>query len=125
MFELFDSKVKIVDFHDDVINKIDIHIELGLSTTTRSNEIKYLNAMRNAFINDVNKIKNFNLELFYKDSKDGYKYCYYLENAQINFKKERRIGLRAKCLTSDYRDLVGKLIVMNLDFSDVIMQIIK
>ncbi|CAF1123276.1 unnamed protein product, partial [Brachionus calyciflorus] len=118
---MFSTKKEIIDYHEELRNKIDLKSEQLLQNLSRSNQNNFersriINSVRESLINKVTEIESFNLFNLSKQTK----FCFFVSNSKI-LNDKTNDDKKSSCFKND----IGILILLNIILPNKTLNLIE
>ncbi|CAF1087817.1 unnamed protein product, partial [Brachionus calyciflorus] len=111
-----------IEYHDEIINKIDIQTELILSKVILNDETNNLSQTRETLISKVNQLKLLNLDSFAKNKQSSFVYCHFLANLKQNVSRHTFNKIKAEF---GFQNKIGKLIISKIILNENVVSFIN
>lgn len=120
---MFKTKKDIVEYHEKLINEIDVHCEKILFKLSKNDENKddptNLDAIRELIISKIKEIETFNFSNLGKEAK----FCYLIPNSKGKIKT--KVPSNQKKWNFLFKNQLGVLIILNQVLPKVVLKEIK
>lgn len=122
------SRSQVIEYYEQLINKIDILTEKQILIETNEQEISILNDFRLNFIYKIKQIQDLSIKNFNSKNPFGNRFCFFIECGPSSNSQSFEILIPEEVTTQYsffFNNKIGNLVVVNQFLSEEIVKNIK